>query len=55
MVLSLFNISTKRPTYKLIYNLMCFIKDVTWLDKCITGTIEFFENVFRWEVIDVKK
>lgn len=28
--------------------------DKTWLDKCITGSIEFLENVFRWEVIDVK-
>jgi hypothetical protein len=28
--------------------------DKTWLDKIITGTVEFFENVFRWEVIDVK-
>ena len=29
--------------------------DQTWLDKSITATIEFFENVFRWEIIDVKK
>lgn len=27
--------------------------DKTWLDKGITGVIEFFENLFRWEVIDV--
>ena len=26
--------------------------DKTWLDKGITGVIEFFENLFRWEVID---
>jgi hypothetical protein len=29
--------------------------DKTWLDKCITGTIEFVENVCRWEIIDVKR
>jgi hypothetical protein len=29
--------------------------DKTWLDKCITATIEFVENVCRWEIIDVKK
>ena len=28
--------------------------DKTWLDRGITATIEFFENIFRWEVIDVK-
>lgn len=27
--------------------------DTTWLDKGITAVIEFFENIFRWEVIDV--
>jgi hypothetical protein len=27
--------------------------DKTWLDKGITSVIEFFENLFRWEVIDV--
>ncbi|KAL7441164.1 hypothetical protein ACHAXH_006616 [Discostella pseudostelligera] len=27
--------------------------DKTWLDKGITAVIEFFENLFRWEVIDV--
>jgi hypothetical protein len=27
--------------------------DKTWLDKGITSIIEFFENMFRWEVIDV--
>ena len=27
--------------------------DKTWLDKGITSIIEFFENLFRWEVIDV--
>ncbi|KAL3827515.1 hypothetical protein ACHAXA_003784 [Cyclostephanos tholiformis] len=27
--------------------------DKTWLDRGITSVIEFFENVFRWEVIDV--
>jgi hypothetical protein len=27
--------------------------DTTWLDKGITAVIEFFENLFRWEVIDV--
>lgn len=27
--------------------------DKTWLDRGITSIIEFFENVFRWEVIDV--
>ena len=27
--------------------------DKTWLDKGITGVIEFFENLFRWEVIDL--
>ena len=27
--------------------------DKTWLDKGITAGIEFFENLFRWEVIDV--
>ena len=26
--------------------------DKTWLDKGITAVIEFFENIFRWEVID---
>ena len=29
--------------------------DKTWLDRCITATIEGWENVWRWEVIDVKK
>ncbi|KAL7485235.1 hypothetical protein ACHAW6_010837 [Cyclotella cf. meneghiniana] len=27
--------------------------DKTWLDRGITATIEFWENVFRWEVVDV--
>eukprot|EP01083_Nonionella_stella_P009407 27135_1 len=27
--------------------------DKTWLDKGITAFIEFFENIFRWEVIEV--
>ncbi|KAL9188253.1 hypothetical protein ACHAXT_006631 [Thalassiosira profunda] len=27
--------------------------DKTWLDKGITAFIEFFENLFSWEVIDV--
>lgn len=27
--------------------------DKTWLDKGITAVIEFFENLFRWEVIEV--
>eukprot|EP00581_Thalassiosira_minuscula_P009718 CAMPEP_0183710208 /NCGR_PEP_ID=MMETSP0737-20130205/6007_1 /TAXON_ID=385413 /ORGANISM="Thalassiosira miniscula, Strain CCMP1093" /LENGTH=157 /DNA_ID=CAMNT_0025938435 /DNA_START=13 /DNA_END=486 /DNA_ORIENTATION=- len=27
--------------------------DKTWLDKGITGFIEFFENIFSWKVIDV--
>jgi hypothetical protein len=27
--------------------------DKTWLDKGITSIIEFFENLFRWEIIDV--
>jgi hypothetical protein len=27
--------------------------DKTWLDKAITAVVEFFENLFRWEVIDV--
>ncbi|KAL7523990.1 hypothetical protein ACHAXR_000391 [Thalassiosira sp. AJA248-18] len=27
--------------------------DTTWLDKGITSFIEFFENLFRWEVIEV--
>lgn len=27
--------------------------DKTWLDKGITAFIEFFENLFRWKVIDV--
>lgn len=26
--------------------------DKTWLDKGITAVVEFFENVFRWEVLD---
>ena len=26
--------------------------DKTWLDKGITAVIEFFENIFRWEVIE---
>lgn len=26
--------------------------DKTWLDKGITAVFEFFENIFRWEVID---
>ncbi|KAL7461007.1 hypothetical protein ACHAXS_001445 [Conticribra weissflogii] len=26
--------------------------DKTWLDKSITAFIEFFENIFRWEVTD---
>ena len=27
--------------------------DTSWLDKGITAIIEFFENLFSWEVIDV--
>ncbi|KAL3790823.1 hypothetical protein HJC23_004724 [Cyclotella cryptica] len=27
--------------------------DKTWLDRGITATIEFWENIFRWEVVDV--
>mmetsp|Transcript_28579 Transcript_28579/g.68798 ORF Transcript_28579/g.68798 Transcript_28579/m.68798 type:complete len:147 (+) Transcript_28579:89-529(+) len=27
--------------------------DTTWLDKGITAVIEFFENLFHWEVIDL--
>ena len=27
--------------------------DKTWLDRGITGFIEFFENLFSWKVIDV--